>query len=267
MAIARDAAGNRGTSSVVSVLLSNTIVTPPAVTNSDLIWFDDSLPAGAVPGADGGDIWNWIANNPTPFSGTNAHQSTISSNSHQHFFSYASASFPVNTGDVLFAYVYLDPTNSPSEVMLQWNDGSWEHRAYWGASLNTFGVEGTASRRAMGPLPPPARWARLDVPASSVGLEGSSLKGMAFTLFGGRATWDYVGKRFTPLMSIKQVAGNVALSWPAVAGQSYRVVCKTNLSTTNWTELSGPITATNSTITWLDTGVAVDQQRFYRIVQ
>ena len=33
----------------------------------------------------------------------------------------------------LFAYVYLDPENPPETVQLQFNDGSWEHRAYWGA--------------------------------------------------------------------------------------------------------------------------------------
>ncbi len=35
---------------------------------------------------------------------------------------------------------------------------------------------------------------RLEVPAVSVGLEGRTLNGMAFTLYGGRATWDYAGK-------------------------------------------------------------------------
>jgi hypothetical protein len=36
---------------------------------------------------------------------------------------------------------------------------------------------------------------RLEVPAALVGLEGRTLNGMAFTLFGGRATWDRAGKR------------------------------------------------------------------------
>jgi hypothetical protein len=175
--------------------------------------------------------------------------------------------FPVNTGDVLFAYAYLDPINPPLEVMLQWNDGSWEHRAYWGANINTYGVEGTASRRSMGPLPPIGQWVRMEVPARSVGLEGSTLKGMAFTLFGGKATWDLVGKRFSPLASIRKIGSAISLSWPSLTGQSYRVLCKTNLSSTNWTELSGPITSTNSPTTWIDTGVGADQQRFYRIVQ
>jgi hypothetical protein len=32
------------------------------------------------------------------------------------------------------------------------------------------------------------------VPASSVGLEGRVLNGMAFSLYNGRATWDQAGK-------------------------------------------------------------------------
>jgi hypothetical protein len=46
----------------------------------------------------------------------------------------------------------------------------------------------------MGALPPAGQWVRLEVPASSVGLEGRVLTGMAFTLYGGRATWDHAGK-------------------------------------------------------------------------
>ena len=46
----------------------------------------------------------------------------------------------------------------------------------------------------MGPLPSVSQWTLLEVPASQVGLEGSILNGMAFTLFGGRATWDTAGR-------------------------------------------------------------------------
>jgi RHS repeat-associated protein len=100
----------------------------------------------------------------------------------------------VSTGEKLVAYVYLDPSNAPSEVMLQWNDGTWEHRAYWGANQIGWGADGTESRRYMGALPATGQWVRLEVPASQVGLEGHTLNGMAFTLYGGKATWDRAGK-------------------------------------------------------------------------
>jgi len=141
-----------------------------------------------------GSGWNWIAANPTPFSGSLADQSNISSGAHQHYFYNASTTLTVNTGDTLIAYVYLDPVNVPSEIMLQWNDGAWEHRAYWGANNIAWGTDGTNSRRFIGALPPAGQWARLEVPANLVGLEGRVLNGMAFTLHGGRATWDHAGK-------------------------------------------------------------------------
>ena len=93
-------------------------------------------------------------------------------------------------------YVYLDPVNPPSEVMLQWWDGSnddW-HRAYWGANLLGWGTDGTVYRHSMGALPAPGQWVRLSVPAAQVGLEGKTLSGMAYSLYGGRAAWDYAGK-------------------------------------------------------------------------
>ena len=96
---------------------------------------------------------------------------------------------------MLFTYVYLDPDHIPAAILLQWYDGSgWEHRAYWGADRFSWGTIGTASRRFMGALPAAGQWARLEVPASQVDLEGMTLSGMAFDLWDGLATWDYSGK-------------------------------------------------------------------------
>ncbi len=161
----------------------------------DTVWVEDSVPAGATTFADN-ETWNWIGSNPAPFSGSLAHQSSLFSGMHQHYFHSTPNALFVNVGDVMVAYVYLDPLNPPSEVMLQWNDGSWEHRAFWGQDIITsWGVAGTNSRRFMGALPPAGQWVRLEVPASMVGLEGRPVNGMAFTLFNGRATWDHAGKR------------------------------------------------------------------------
>ena len=46
----------------------------------------------------------------------------------------------------------------------------------------------------MGTLPAAGQWVRLAVPAAQVGLARSTLTGMAYTLYNGRATWDYTGK-------------------------------------------------------------------------
>jgi hypothetical protein len=100
----------------------------------------------------------------------------------------------VGVGNWLFAHVYIDPGHLPHEVMLQWHDGTWEHRAYWGENRLDWGTDGTVSRWCMGPLPPAGQWVRLEVPAELVGLEGCVVGGMAFSLWDGRATWDRAGE-------------------------------------------------------------------------
>jgi hypothetical protein len=168
---------------------------------SDTIWFDDSLPSGAVTNADGGDYWNWVSSNPTPFSGSLAHQSIVAPYEHQHSFAWNyGSSLMVNTGDVLFAYAHLDSTSMPTEMMLDWfldDASSWNHGAYWGANNLSYGTDGTASRTNQGALPAANQWVRLQVPASQVGLEGKSLLGMTFILDSGGATWDLAGKANT----------------------------------------------------------------------
>ncbi len=123
-----------------------------------------------------------------------AHRSPSNRGLHQHYFEGATETMHVLRGDGLIAYVYLDPADPPREVMLQWNDGSWEHRAYWGEDLIAWGSNDTPSRRHMGGLPPTGAWVRLEVPANTVQLEGRDVNGMAFTLFGGSAVWDHAGK-------------------------------------------------------------------------
>jgi hypothetical protein len=149
------------------------------------VWFDGSLPAGALHGGD--EPWTWVTNNPTPYAGTAAHQSSLAAGARSHSFTGASQPMQVGRADRLFAYVWLDPLNVPSEIMLQWYDGmSWDHRAYWGASTIALGIDGTPSRRRIGDLPAAGQWVRLEVPASLVGLEGRSVSGMSFDVFGER---------------------------------------------------------------------------------
>jgi hypothetical protein len=171
-----------------------------AANPAETIWVDDNVPAGSTV-ASYNETWNWISSNPTPLSGMLAHQSLFYPNDiHQHYFSNASSQLTINAGDTLTAWVYLDPAAPPQQVMLQWFDavGGWEHRAYWMASANSiipWGAEGTASRRYLGTLPPSGQWVKLEVPAAQVGLEDVTISGMAFTLYGGAATWDRAGKQ------------------------------------------------------------------------
>jgi hypothetical protein len=132
---------------------------------------------------------------------TLAHQSSLVTGMHQHYFEGASQPLEIWPGEVLVAYIFLDPVNPPREVMLQWNDGSWKHRAFWGEDLIDWGVSETVSRQPMGSLPPAGQWVRLETRAALVALEGQMVYGMAFTLFDGRATWDHAGKAVQPGLS------------------------------------------------------------------
>jgi RHS repeat-associated protein len=161
------------------------------VTN-ETVWVDDAVPGGSTLAWDY-DGWNWQSGNPV--SATAYHYSPSNSGLHQHYFYGATETLSVGTGDVLYAYIYLDPSALPQQIMLQWNDGDWEQRAYWGQNLINAGTNGTVSRRYMGAIPSATGWVRLEVPASLVGLEGVTINGMAFTLYGGHAWWDRAGVR------------------------------------------------------------------------
>jgi len=181
----------------------------------ETVWVEDVTPQGGYEGGLNED-WNWVSDwwdgvgwggqTLYPHSGrwwdprmhVSAH---VPGAAHQHSFESAVATLRPGAGDVLYAYVNLDPTYPPSEVMLQWyvrEDGTsgsaaWNHRAYWGANNINWDVNGTASRYYMGPLPEAGQWVRLEVPASAVGVAGKIVEGMAFTLYGGRAAWDSAG--------------------------------------------------------------------------
>ena len=117
--------------------------------------------------------------------GALAHQSVVASGEHQHYFYNATATVAVAAADTLFAYVYLDPANLPSEVMLQWNDGSWEHRAYWGADL--------------------IGWARTaGEPAVHGGVAGGGAVGTAGGT-GGQVGWEVTPSTAWPIRSTADV--------------------------------------------------------------
>jgi hypothetical protein len=205
----------------------------------DQAWVEDAPPAGA--NVHGNEPWVWVAGSPKPFSGTHSHQSASIADMHQHFFDSAAVQLAVAPDDILFAMVYIDPDDPPSELMLQWNDGSWEHRAYWGNNRIDWGVDGTVSRLRMGPLPESDAWIRLEVPASAVGLEARTVNGMAFTLFDGRATWDYAGKIVVPPPAALDAAF-VSQDVPATAlrGEEFDVsITVQNTGLTPWTQAAG----------------------------
>ncbi|HEY1067026.1 MAG TPA: DUF1549 domain-containing protein, partial [Pirellulales bacterium] len=164
---------------------------PPAGEAKEFVWIDDETPAGA--NLQGNTPWQFVSAPEPVFSGTKSSFREASELS-QHFFDGATTGLTIGEGDKLFAHVYLDPANPPKEIMLQWNDGNWEHRAVWGEDVIPWGAAGSVSRFAMGPLPELGKWVRLEVEAIKVGLPaGAVVRGWAFTQHGGRVFWDKAG--------------------------------------------------------------------------
>jgi len=166
----------------------------PAV-QTEVIWFDDSLPAGANAVSWGGDTWKWVESEPMPYSGTKAHQSSNSAGGHGALFENATSPLKLEQGDLLNVYVYINPDAIPRQILLHFKTGwDWEHRAYWGERLIPQGTDGTDSSRRMGDIPEAGKWVKLEIPISAVGLAGKSINGICFELFDGQVTWDAVGK-------------------------------------------------------------------------
>ena len=164
-----------------------------ATPTADQVWVGDDLPPNARTMGDGADNWNWLTGDPSPQFGQFAHASGDAVRLYQHYYTSDTDTYPVKAGDTLIAWTYLDPDDPPTTIMLQWNDGTWEHRAYWGADKIPYGAGGIENHLYMGPLPALGKWVRLEVPAERVALEGSRVNSVAFTVYDGRVTWAHVG--------------------------------------------------------------------------
>ncbi len=162
---------------------------PPPLAAQQTVWIEDGLPGQAAPSGP----WDWVASPEPVFSGERAHRQTAAGLD-QHFFQNAQPPLVLTEGDKLFAHVYLDPANPPRQIMLQWNDGDWNHRAFWGEDLIPWGDPGSPSRFRAGDLPETGKWVRLEVDAAQVGLSPKkAVHGWAFTQFDGQVYWDQAG--------------------------------------------------------------------------
>ncbi|MBI3875055.1 MAG: DUF1549 domain-containing protein [Verrucomicrobia bacterium] len=113
-----------------------TLDPPPETKHTETVWVDDDFPIGVkAQRTEGTEPPRWITNKDgSVFSGERALQRTATDTA-QDYFSGLKTPFEIPTKGKIFAYVYLDPTNLPEAVMLQFNvDGKWSNRAVWGDS-------------------------------------------------------------------------------------------------------------------------------------
>lgn len=175
------------------------------IARNDIPWFDDDLPEGAEKSGDGDKNWQRVTAPDSPvFSGTASIRRSAEGLS-QDVFQKAAKPLEIGEHDQLFAYVYLDPEDPPETIQLQFNDGAWEHRAYWGANKGHASDKKGAANFHAGDLPPVGEWVRIEVPAGAVGLTaGAKLNGWAFTQFKGTVYWDKAGRVEIPALVDEQ---------------------------------------------------------------
>lgn len=166
----------------------------------ETVWVDDDLPTGAKPQhtADNHPL-KWIASGDGP---VHSGQKAIKRSGKgivQDFFDGLPQQLFVPAKGKIFAHVYLDPKDPPKGVMLQFNTGSWSHRALWGETNSIeWGKEGTVERIVMGALPKTGEWVKLEFDIAKLKLKaGTKFAGLAFTHKDGTMYWDKTGVTYT----------------------------------------------------------------------
>lgn len=192
-----------------------------AAAPGETVWFDDDLPAGAKPN---GEAWKWTAAADGPvFSGRRAHLLNTGAGKSQHYFTDAAPLKIENGDDRLFTYVFIDSAKPPKEIMMQWFQNGWEHRAFWGQDKIQYGKADDPSRRRMGDLPQKGRWARLEVPVDRVGLDaGAGITGWSFDQVGGKVYWDKSGILHSPRSPETEPLGDML--WALVVSPEFQYI-------------------------------------------
>lgn len=172
-----------------------TLTNRPVGRRVETVWVEDEFPAGAQASINSGTPpLEWVTpDTGQVYQGKKALKRTATGLA-QDFFT-TTNSLTVGSEAVFFVTVYLDPANPPQAIMLQINDGGWDHRANWGdPKAISYGAGNASVRTEFGPLPATGQWVRLEVEAGRVGLKpGDKLMGLAFTQFGGTVYWDHAG--------------------------------------------------------------------------
>lgn len=164
------------------------------LSGTEYVWIDDETPPGAKQAGDGAEPWKFVEgpNHPV-YLGQKSHTRTGNGLT-QHFFTEAAEPLVIEEHSKLFAWVFIDPANKPKTLQLQFNDGSWNHRATWGGDRAFGAGQNNDANRKMGKLPAAGKWVRLEVSADQVGLKpGAKINGWAFTQFNGAVHWDAAG--------------------------------------------------------------------------
>lgn len=167
----------------------------PPVSKVESVWMEDEAPAGSTHTASPGAPPNFVTAPDNPvFSGARSLRRQDAGLAQDVI---EGGTVPIDLPDNarLFAHVYLEPTDMPRAIMLQYKSSDWKHRVVWGDyDVINWGARDTTERVHQGALPEAGKWVRLEFDADVVGLKsGTRITGFAMTQHGGTVYWDNLG--------------------------------------------------------------------------
>lgn len=173
-----------------------TVEPRPAITTSEVLWLDDDFPAGGKHREGPGTPPQFVTKaDGQPIHAGERALKRKDAGLAQDIWDGATIPLTLPQDPKIFAHVWLDATDTPKSIMVQFFKDNWLHRAVWGDyNAIEWGAANTTERVHMGELPATGQWVRLELAADKVGLAaGDNLKGFALTQYGGTVYWDSVG--------------------------------------------------------------------------
>lgn len=156
--------------------------------SGDTVWVDDSVPSGA-------DLWAGDFHDDQAAQGT---QSLV----YPYFGQTATGAVYVvdmneatSSGDNLFLYVMPTSCKTLNELKITWYSSSASGCIYYG-TVGFPSIGGESSCTFMGSTVPTAdTWNRIEIPASTVGLDGASITKVKVENIGSKVWVDAIGKQ------------------------------------------------------------------------
>ncbi len=157
------------------------------------VLLDDLLPVGAVTQG----IWEWDTS--LKYRGEKSHTQPKAKGLTEH--SYRAAPVDVPEDCLLEQYVYLDPKDTPTGIMLRFTfeaDGKeGEIGVYREGEEEVFVFNDDEPVIYDGILQEAGKWEKWTIDPNDLGLKGAKITGISFIVYGGKANWDLT--RFVPL--------------------------------------------------------------------
>lgn len=161
-----------------------TTASAPSIPQTDDVWIDDDIPVDSYIGF--GEWWTTQAAHGTqslayPYFGQNV-IGVVRVNA---------LDLPTDPGDDFVLYVMPTGCATLNELKITWYAGMSSGSVYYG----TTGIGGESSSVFMGSTVPTAdQWTRIQIPASTVGLDGATITAIKVENLGSQVWVDWIGK-------------------------------------------------------------------------